>query len=233
MTSNSEKIDRILEPEVMDSEKEATEYDQMDHSEVNRIFVDDFLSFISKYDSIENIKEQLVLDVGTGTGLIPIELCQRDSQWNVIGIDLAQEMILKGEANIGNSNLKEQVELICCDAKSTPFPDKCYSIILSNSIVHHIPEPKSVFREMIRLLKNEGCLFIRDLLRPNTNDEVEELVSLHAAKANEYQQQLFRQSLQAALTIDEVREILRSINLPAEAVQQTSDRHWTIQHYTS
>ena len=36
-------LDRELEPEVMDDENEAADYDQMDHSEVNRIFVRDLL----------------------------------------------------------------------------------------------------------------------------------------------------------------------------------------------
>ena len=36
-------LERILEPEVMDSPEEATNYDSMDHREVNRRFVEDLL----------------------------------------------------------------------------------------------------------------------------------------------------------------------------------------------
>src|SRR5438067_170240 len=39
-------LERILEPEVMDSHEEASDYDAMDHSEVNRRFVDDLLERI-------------------------------------------------------------------------------------------------------------------------------------------------------------------------------------------
>ena len=36
-------LTRILEPEVMDTAAEARDYNQMDHGDVNRLFVDDFL----------------------------------------------------------------------------------------------------------------------------------------------------------------------------------------------
>ena len=39
-------IPRILEPEVMDSPLEAVDYNTMDHSQVNRVFVDDLLSAV-------------------------------------------------------------------------------------------------------------------------------------------------------------------------------------------
>ena len=37
---------RILEPEVMDTREEAEAYDTMDHSSVNRLFVDDLLELL-------------------------------------------------------------------------------------------------------------------------------------------------------------------------------------------
>ena len=36
-------LSRILEPEAMDDAAEAREYDAMDHTSVNRAFVDDLL----------------------------------------------------------------------------------------------------------------------------------------------------------------------------------------------
>ncbi len=37
-------LSRVLEPEVMDTPEQASAYDAMDHSEVNRRFVDDVLA---------------------------------------------------------------------------------------------------------------------------------------------------------------------------------------------
>ncbi len=62
---------RQLEPELMDSPAEAVAYDQMDHAEVNRRFVDDLLDAIGTTEG-----ELTVVDLGTGTAQIPIELCR-------------------------------------------------------------------------------------------------------------------------------------------------------------
>ena len=61
---------RVLEPEVMDTAEEARDYNAMDHSEVNRWFVDDFLLLAPDWQQAR--PEWSVLDVGTRTALIPI-----------------------------------------------------------------------------------------------------------------------------------------------------------------
>ena len=63
-------IPRVLEPEVMDTPSDAHDYNTMDHSAVNRAFAADFISFCPAPSSP-------ILDVGTGTALIPIELCRQ------------------------------------------------------------------------------------------------------------------------------------------------------------
>jgi hypothetical protein len=59
-------------------------------------------------------------------------------------------------------------------------------------------------------------------------DHVDQLVATYAREANAHQRRMFHDSLCAALTLDEVREILGSLSLPPDWATQTSDRHWTI-----
>jgi ubiquinone/menaquinone biosynthesis C-methylase UbiE len=99
---------------------------------------------------------------------------------------------------------------------------------MSNSIIHHIPEPLDCFREMVRVLQPGGLLFVRDLMRPESEEELEATVKRQASEETEYSQQLFRQSLHAALTVEEIRETIGQVGLPRDCVQATSDRHWTI-----
>ena len=63
---------------------------------------------------------------------------------------------------------------------------------------------------------------------PQTDDEVEGLVEEHASDQNSDGQQLLRQSLHAALTLPEIREICAGLGIQPDDVQMTSDRHWTI-----
>tara|TARA_R110002072_G_scaffold302615_1_gene486833 strand:- start:111714 stop:112409 length:696 start_codon:yes stop_codon:yes gene_type:complete len=225
-------LPRTLEPEVMDTAEEAADYDSMDHSSVNRLFVDDLLNAAYAAGFAGQLSFQgnrlRVLDVGTGTAQIPIEFCRRAVNVDIVAIDLAAEMLLLAEQNIRNAGLHGSILLKHVDAKELPFDDGEFDWVISNSIVHHIPEPIDSLREMQRILKPGGLLFVRDLLRPDSSEQVEALVQAHAGNDNDEQQQLFRQSLHAALTLAEMGELMQSLSWPASTVEQTSDRHWTV-----
>lgn len=212
-------LDRVLEPEVMDSAAEAHDYDAMDHSHVNAVFVTDLLQLRRDFST--------VLDVGTGTAQIPLELCQRQTQAQVIAIDMAAHMLEVARRNVDRAGLAERIDLQLCDAKRMPFADSAFDLVMSNSIVHHIPEPFAVVSEMARVVKPGGLLFVRDLLRPKDEATLRQLVQQYAGDANAHQQQMFADSLHAALTLDEVQAMVRRVGFSAATLTQTSDRHWT------
>ncbi len=212
-------LSRMLEPEVMDSEDEAREYDLMDHSEVNRRFVGDFLAM--------HHNGWRVLDVGAGTALIPIELCRQEKRAIVLAVDAAEHMLRRGAVNVAGAGLVGRIHLKLADAKALPFGDRAFPAVISNSIVHHIPHPQRVMAEMLRVLAPGGTLFVRDLMRPNDDAAVAHLVETYAAGATASQRAMFDASLRAALTLDEVRKAVRELGGMPDAVTQTSDRHWT------
>ena len=78
---------------------------------------------------------------------------------------------------------------------------------------------------------------MRDLERPAEAPRVVALVETYAPlpdappavrAMHRRQRALFEASLHAALTIDEVRAMVGPLGIPAEAIQTTSDRHWTL-----
>ncbi len=212
-------LPRVLEPEVMESPDEARAYDAMDHSEVNRLFVADFLRVWNGLGT--------VLDVGAGTAQIPVELCRQHPTATVLAIDLAENMLEVGHRNVERAGFRERIRLQKCDAKRMPYADGSFLALISNSIVHHIPEPAAVIAEMVRVVRPGGLLFVRDLLRPEDDGTVRRLVQAYAGAANAHQQQMFEASLRAALTLDEIRALAAACGFAGDSVQQTSDRHWT------
>jgi len=214
-------LERVLEPEAMDSPEEARDYDAMDHSAVNRVFVADFLA---AWDG-----ENPILDVGTGTALIPIELCRRAPAARLVAVDLAEHMIRLGEDNVRAAGFADRLQLKCCDAKQLPFPDSSFAALISNSIIHHIPEPAKVMQEMVRVVRAGGVIFVRDLLRPPDAETLTRLVATYAGDANAHQQKMFADSLHAALSLEEIRSLVSRLGLDPAKVKQTTDRHWTWQ----
>ena len=212
-------LSRVLEPEVMDSLDEALDYDAMDHSEVNRRFVADLLA--------EGEIVGDVLDLGAGTARIPIELCQACATCRVVAIDLATHMLDVARNNIEFARLTDRIRLNRADAKQLPYDDGQFAAVISNSIIHHVPEPVQVFREAMRATAPGGRLFFRDLLRPASEEQVISLVQSYAGQENEHSRQMFEASLRAALSLEEASSLVTALGFDPQSVQVTSDRHWT------
>ncbi len=212
-------LDRVLEPEVMDTAAEARDYDAMDHSAVNRLFISDFLK-------VWNGKGP-ILDVGTGTAQIPIEFCRQSPRGEIVAIDLAEHMLALARENVRKAGFEKRVRLEKVNGRQMPYADGSFAAIMSNSIVHHIPEPRLVCAEMVRGAAPGATLFVRDLLRPLDRELLEKQVETYAGNDNEHQRKMFADSLHAALTLLQVRAIVASHGFDSETVQQTSDRHWT------
>jgi SAM-dependent methyltransferase len=232
MSSEERALSRTLEPEVMDTAQEASDYDAMDHGEVNARFCEDLLAAVGRTIALGH-----VLDVGTGTALIPIELCRRDAGVRVDAVDLAEHMLALARRNVARAGLGGRVTVTRMDAKKTPWPSAVFDAVVSNSIVHHIPEPGALFGEMWRLVRHGGLLFVRDLERPGRGGRVAELVETYAPlpegppelrAMHERQRALLDASLRAALTADEVRALVAPLGIAPHAVRTTSDRHYTL-----
>ena len=127
----------------------------------------------------------------------------------------------------------QRIRLERVDAKRMPYPDLEFDMIISNSLVHHLSNPLSFFQQVKRLVKPHGAILIRDLIRPDRDPIVDRLVSNIGGNYDDHQQQLFRDSLKAALTLAEVQELIDRVELPQVKLSQSSDLHWTIERQGS
>ena len=211
---------RILEPEVMDTAEEAEEYDSMDHAEPNATFLARLLELGAT---------GRFLDIGTGPGHIPLLVCEAVPGSNVVGVDLSKNMLLHAERHREASDHADRIEYHLMDAKDLGLPDAHFDAVYSNTILHHIPDPRSFLREAYRMLRPGGTLLIRDLFRPESEAHRDELVDLYAEGASPNQRELFRASLHAAFTPDELRTLADESGLSSAELVIDSDRHMSLQ----
>ena len=217
-------LKRSLEPEVMDTQDEAIAYDDMDHRDVNTKFVDDFVSYAR---SVNVSLAGEFLDIGTGTARIPIQLCDTVDDVCVFAIDLSVEMLDIARLNIELSPHRDRIMLGRSDAKQLDMESDRYDAVISNSIVHHIPDPASTFSEAVRVCRPQGILFFRDLMRPESQEQLQQLVETYAGDEAEHARKMFEDSLHAAFTLREIQDFVAELGFAAESVNATSDRHWT------
>jgi ubiquinone/menaquinone biosynthesis C-methylase UbiE len=210
---------RVLEPEIMDSLEEAIAYDAMDFTAVNTAFAQRAIEL--------GPLAAKALDAGTGTARIPVLLCQMRPGWQVTGIDLAENMLRIGSQHVARAGLRSQITLECVDAKQLPYLDGQFDIVISNSLIHHLPDPLPFLQELKRVLKPNGAILLRDLIRPSDEATMNRLVASIGADYDAHQTQLFRDSLHAAFTLDEVNQLIAGAGLEGVKIYQSSDRHWT------
>jgi ubiquinone/menaquinone biosynthesis C-methylase UbiE len=223
-------LNRILEPELMDTADDAREYNAMDHAAVNTVFVNDLLRALTDWSlqrPVNHPSPLSLLDQGAGAAQIPIELARRAPNLRITAIDAAESMLSLARTNIAAARLSDRIDLVLGDTKTLPFDNESYDIVISNSICHHIPDPRDWLAEALRVTRHGGLLFHRDLARPTDESQLQSLVDTYAAGATAYQRRLFSESLHAALTANEIRDLVATFGFALETVRMTSDRHWT------
>lgn len=217
-------LPRVLETESMDAVGDAAAYDAMDHSGPNGAFVQRLVDLGAG---------GRILDVGCGPGHLPLLICQAIKDCTITAIDISQPMLTIAQRHLAKSPYEHRIDYLQADAKDLPFDDASFDCVISNTTVHHLADPSAMLAQMHRVARPEGVYLVRDLYRPDTVEALDVLVALHAGDATFTQQHLFRDSLHAALSIDELRDLAKRLGLHDLELVVDSDRHMSLQRAAS
>ena len=78
-------------------------------------------------------KPLLILDVGTGTGLIALMMAQRFPEARVVGIDIDADAVLQAQENVAASPFADRVDILHQDfADTVGYSDKPWHAIVCN-----------------------------------------------------------------------------------------------------
>lgn len=107
----------------------------------------------------EKITSGLVLDLGSGTGYLSIEIAKNRPDVTVCGIDLSKKMV-----DIARRHARgvRNVRFIYGNAARLPFEDNSVDFVVSTGSLHHWKHPVAAFNECYRVLKAGGEGWIYD-----------------------------------------------------------------------
>ena len=109
-----------------------------------------------------------VLDVGTGTGLIPFALAtSNDPPASILGIDISAGMIDTARRRLRDELHDEpRVRFERMDAEQLDLPDGSFDVVFSGFALTHVPRPELALNEIFRVLRPGGRLGIALGSRP-------------------------------------------------------------------
>src|SRR5215831_11838735 len=87
-----------------------------------------------------------VLEVGSGLGLLAVEVANAAADVQVVGVEISA-------AQIAAAPVHTRVKFVQGDAHTLDFPDSSFDIVYGRYLLEHVVDPKGVVREMHRVAK--------------------------------------------------------------------------------
>ena len=112
-------------------------------------------NFRSIKEQLQLKKGQKILDIGTGTGWLIVELAEEG--YECIGLDIKKDF---SEVNKADKNVRTSVGLVLADMNNTPFSDEIFDVVTVSGVIHHSEDMDRTIAEIKRVLKYGGKIAI-------------------------------------------------------------------------
>ena len=107
---------------------------------------------------------QTILDVATGTADQLLQMADDMPQAHITGVDLSEAMLEIGRRKVGG---RENITLTLADATHLPYADRCFDVVTAAFGVRNFEDIPLGIKEMKRVLKDDGKIFILDFSTPS------------------------------------------------------------------
>jgi len=155
-----------------------------------------------------------VLDIGTGSGLLAIELAkQKNCHFDITAVDISENMIRRAVDNARQAGVEDRIKFMVSTAAALPFPDKSFNLVMSYASLHHWLEPVTAFNEIERVVKTNGTFIIRDNKRAYQNPFWKSFIWFISRFMNKRHRENWPKAILASYTVPEAKKLIRQSQL--------------------
>ena len=107
-------------------------------------------------------RDDIVLDLGAGTGFLSIGIAAHVGHGSVIAVDESEEMLRQLSQRARRMGFSGRITARVADASSTGLPAESVDLVISANLLHEVDNPQAVIKEIARVLKPGGVFVIQD-----------------------------------------------------------------------
>lgn len=115
--------------------------------------------FLKKYREEDMFKDKIVIDIGCGAAGKSIYYAHIGAK-KVYGVEILEKYRSQAEELAQKKGLADKFEFVCADCAALPFPDEFADTVIVNDAMEHIDNPEGTIREINRILKQNGRIYI-------------------------------------------------------------------------
>ena len=142
----------------------APRYEEVVNAELGRFWGWSYMGFVNQLIQVTPFPEKgKMLDLATGTGVIPITIAANGIRMNRIhGLDITMSMLTRARKKLGSGNIQSQIDLVCASAMDIPYANSSFDLVTCALATHHM-DVFLLLSESWRILRQDGMLSIADV----------------------------------------------------------------------
>ena len=141
----------------------APRYESVVDNELQKFWGWSYQSFIDNLiNNTPTFPGEIILDIATGTTLIPRRLLISNPHSQIVGIDITLAMLKRGKEKISPVDFGKSIHLNNGNAMFMPYGPDAFDVVVCGLATHHMNIPM-MMKEVHRILKDGGRFSLGDV----------------------------------------------------------------------
>lgn len=182
-----------------------------------RQYYTDLVSDIFRPGNIEG----RILDLGCGFGILGMRICSLDEYSTVVALEQSKTLVRAAEVITSRHGYNNRIAPRFWQNGTLPFADGEFDAVVSFLSLHKWNDLESVFREIQRVCKKDGIVYISDFRRDQASIPFKLFTQQVRFEMGKEISETLKKSFNSAYSAAELKQLLETLNLPGYRLEES------------